>query len=104
MKTDGSPIAQGDVVKYVQHAVMPRTLGPARAFTVTHAELLTSTEISTRLHGEQTGYPDNAMLWFVDLRRTFTFSGPHNTVVTAHIGYQVFDPTTGNLVMFGGMG
>jgi hypothetical protein len=83
---------------------MPRTLNATSPFTVTHAELLTSLAISARLHGEQTGYPNNATLWFVQMHGTFVFPGPGGHTVTSHIGYQVFDPTTGNLVMFGGMG
>lgn len=104
MKNDGGPITQSDVIKYVRAAGMPRTLGPAHSITVTRADLLTSSEISARLHGEQTGYPDNATLWFVEIHGTFVFPAYHGQVVTSHIGYQVFDPITGNLVMFGSMG
>lgn len=104
MKTDGGPITQADVIKYVRAAGMPRTIGPAHAITVTRAELLTSSIISARLHGERTGYSDNATLWFVEIHGTFVFPAYHGQVVTSHIGYQVFDPITGNLVMFGSMG
>lgn len=83
---------------------MPQTLNHTSSFTVTHAALLTSSKISVRLNGEETGYPDSALLWFVELHGTFVFFGPQGRTVTAHIGYQVFDPTTGDLIMFGGMG
>lgn len=104
VKKDGGPITQDDVIKYVQMAGMPGTLNHTSSITVTRAVLLTSSVISAYLHDEQTGYPDSESLWFVEIRGTFVFSGPPGQTVTSHIGYQVFDPTTGNLVMFGGMG
>lgn len=105
MKRDGTPITRQDVIRYVQLAGMPHTLGPSPTLTVTFAELLTSAEISARLHGASTGYASNALLWFVEMRGTFVFPGPpHSHVVQAHVGYQIFDPTTGNLIMYGGLG
>lgn len=103
-KSNNGPITQNDVIKYVQTVGMPRMHNPTGSFTVTRAELLTSSAISARLHGEETGYPDSALLWFVEVHGTFVFFGPQGRTVTAHIGYQVFDPTTGDLVMFGGKG
>lgn len=103
-KSNNGPITQNDVIKYVQTVGMPRMHNPTGSFTVTRAALLTSSAISARLHGEETGYPDSALLWFVEVHGTFVFFGPQGRTVTAHIGYQVFDPTTGDLVMFGGMG
>jgi hypothetical protein len=82
---------------------MPHTLGPSHTFAVTDAELLTSAQISTRLHGESTGYADNALLWFVEMQGTFVFPGLSGDV-QAKLGYQIFDPTTGNLIMFGSLG
>ena len=37
-------------------------------------------------------------------RRTGCFPGPQGQTVSTHISYQVFDPTTGNMVMFGSLG
>lgn len=104
VKKDGSPITQADVIKYVQTSGMPRVLTQAQSVKVTRAELLTSSEISVLLHGEPTGYPDDAMLWFVEMNGTFVFPANLGQTITSHVGYQVFDPITGNLVMYGGMG
>jgi hypothetical protein len=39
------------------------------------------------------------------MRGTFVFPGPPNgKSVTAHVGYQVFDPASGNIVLLGGLG
>lgn len=104
IKKDGGHITRDDVIKYVQMTGMPATINRPSSITITRAELLTSSTISARLHDEQTGYPNEALLWFVEIRGTFVFSGPPGQTVTSHTGYQVFDPTSGNLVMFGGMG
>ncbi len=104
LKPDGSPIRASDVEHYVMTVGMPRTLGPRNPITDVHAELLTSAQISARLHDESTGYPASAQLWFVQMHGTFVFPGPPDgKSVTAHIGYQFFDPVSGNLLMFGGI-
>ena len=84
---------------------MPRTLGRRNPVTDIHPELLTAAQISTHLHGESIGYPNNTVLWFVELRGEFVFPGPPGgQSITAHLGYQVFDPVTGDLIMFGSLG
>jgi len=104
MKTDGGVISASDVENFVQLEGMPRTVGPRSPMTDIHATLLTSAQISTLLKGENTGFADNTLLWFVEMRGTFVFPGPANEPsVIAHVGYQIFDPVTGDRVMFGGL-
>jgi hypothetical protein len=91
-------ITQNDVLRYANQFPMP-LVGRGKA-KVTSAELLTSQQISTVLDGETTGFPDDHALWFVQVSGTFVFPGGKGT---SHHGYEVFDPSTGNLVMFGGM-
>lgn len=105
MKRDGSPIENDDVVKFVEATGMPRTLGPRHPVTGVQAQLLTSAQISARLRGESTGDPDSTVLWFVQMHGTFVFPGPPGEpAITAHLGYEVFDPASGNILMFGGLG
>lgn len=104
MKKDGATITPDDIAKFIQLTGMPRTLGPLGPITDVRAELLTSAEISVRLHGASTGFADGTLLWFVQMRGTFVFPAARGQTVTAHIGYQIFDPVTGNIVMFGGLG
>lgn len=105
LKTTPGPITRDDVVRYVTLNKMPRTLSPSTNSAVTSASLLTSAEISNLLHGESTGFPDGKQLWFVQVRGIFVFPGPPGTLpLVAHLGYEVFDPDTGNLLMFGGLG
>lgn len=97
-------ITREDVVAFVQHSPMPRTLGPRSLPQVIRADLLRSDAISALLRGESTGFPATQLLWFVEVKGTFVFPGPRGSVLTNHLGYEVFQPETGNLVMFGGLG
>jgi hypothetical protein len=99
----GASITKGEVIAYVQTHHMPRMSAPAQPFVVTRAELLRSDVITSLLHGESVGTPDAELLWYVEVKGTFTASGPSDTsVMTFHHGVWVFDPTTGNLLLCGG--
>jgi len=99
----GASITKGEVIAYVQTHHMPRMSAPAQPFVVTRAELVRSDVITTLLHGEIIGTPDDQLLWYVEVNGTFTASGPSDApVLTFHHGVWVFDPTTGNLLLYGG--
>jgi hypothetical protein len=106
----GKVITQADIIRYVTKKGMPRTLSGSRVDYVISVDLLTSGQISNLLHGEQTGLPEAKKLWFVTLKGVFFFPGPSSaqsgkvrSLPACHIGYEVFDPDTGNLYMFGGL-
>jgi hypothetical protein len=59
--------------------------------------------VSLLLQGEDAGFPDDALLCYVELHGDFTFLVPQSVVMRYHRGYEVFDARTGNLVMAGGL-
>ncbi len=99
-QTGTKQITQAIVVQFVQQTGLPHTLPGSSLSAVTSAKLLTSKEISNLLHGEETGLPDSKLLWYVTMQGTFILP-TYNGSVTAHRGYEVFDPDTGNLIMCG---
>jgi len=98
----GPAFTREDAVQYVTSHPMWRNLAPWTPPTIEKVEFLTSRQVSSLLSGESTGLPDNALLCYVQLRGTFTFSGS-TTMVTYHTGFEVFDAHTGNFLMAGGL-
>ncbi len=88
----------------VQYA---KTFGITRAtalkpITVDSAKLLTSAQIANELQGEQTGFAPDHVFWFLRVSGQFAAEFNHQAGVYSH-GVIVIDPTTGNLVMDGGL-
>lgn len=71
--------------------------------TITRAEFLTSKQVTEILRGANTGFADDQLLCYVELKGPFTFSGPPNTNVTYPRGIMIFHAATGNFVMSGGI-
>jgi hypothetical protein len=92
-----------DAKEYV--ATHPLPLGAARDYKpqVTHAEFLTSQQVSERLHGVITGFLANHVLCYMELLGPFSFTGPQGALATYSRGVLIFDAETGNLVISGGM-
>jgi|GEM_PF-2526573 hypothetical protein len=67
---------------------------------VTSAEFLTSSEVSARLN-VSTGQPPGALLCLVTSQGSFRVAGPAGAIRTGTVGYQVFDASTGNLLLEG---
>ncbi|MBV9259408.1 MAG: hypothetical protein JO215_15435 [Ktedonobacteraceae bacterium] len=88
---------RADILQYASQVVMP--IASRGHMQAKSAELLTSQQISKLLAGESTGFSKDHALWFVEVTGSFNFPGKG----LSRRGYEVFDPSTGNLVMFGGM-
>jgi hypothetical protein len=71
--------------------------------TITRAEFLTSKQVKEILRGANTGFADDQLLCYVELKGPFTFSGPPNTTVTYPRGIMIFHAATGNFVISGGI-
>jgi len=69
---------------------------------VARIEFLKAADAETRLHAS-TGLPGAAGVVFVTLNGTFVFSGPSKVTKTYPYAFEVFDATTGNLLLAGGM-
>lgn len=77
--------------------------GKGQKPAITRAEFLTSKQVTEILRGASTGFADDQLLCYVELKGPFTFSGPPNTTVTYPRGIMIFHATTGNFVMSGGI-
>jgi hypothetical protein len=77
--------------------------GKGKRPTITRAEFLTSKQVTEILRGASTGFADDQLLCYVELKGPFTFSGPPNTTVTYPRGIMIFHAATGNFVMSGGI-
>jgi hypothetical protein len=77
--------------------------GKGKKPTITRAEFLTSKQVREILRGASTGFADDQLLCYVELKGPFTFSGPPNTTVTYPRGIMIFHAATGNFVMSGGI-
>jgi hypothetical protein len=90
--------------EYVMAHPLPAFAGGKRERpTITRAEFLTSKQVTEILRGASTGFADDQLLCYVELKGPFTFSGPPNTTVTYPRGIMIFHATTGNFVMSGGI-
>ncbi|MGH2486682.1 MAG: hypothetical protein ACRDHE_11775, partial [Ktedonobacterales bacterium] len=76
-------------------ASMPHNLTTGVSVTIVRIQLVTSTQVVALLDGESTGVPDDTLLYYVDLRGTFTFAGPAGVSATYQHGYEVFDAHSG---------
>lgn len=104
MPNVGTSIGKADVVRYVQLSGIPDLLNGSSLSAVASAEVLTSKQIGILLDGESTGFADTTPLWFVSLQGTFIFHGPSlSPKRTYQKAYEVFDPITGNLLMYGSL-
>lgn len=86
-----------DVARYSQsHAPIHGTV--RGQMTVANVQFMSSSAASVRLRGEQTGLADNRLVAVAEVRGNFTFASPLTHGV-AHRAFEVFDGTTGNLIM-----
>jgi hypothetical protein len=92
-----------DVKQYVATHPIPMGVRQDAKPVISDVEFLTSKQISDRLHGENTGFPDDYPLCYVELQGPVSFAGPSGTRVTYNRGILVFDAHSGNLVMGGGV-
>jgi hypothetical protein len=71
--------------------------GPVK---VTHVEFITSSALSVRLHDENIGRPDAALVCYVQIQGTIILPGVKGAH-TVHTAFEVFDAQTGNLILSG---
>jgi hypothetical protein len=93
-----------DVVRFVAVAdgrSVSRRINANKAPTVSKVEFITEAELKARTAGEGTGLPDDALLCYVELSGDFTIVSPFGKSVNVDTAIQVFDATTGNLMMSG---
>src|SRR5258708_31985413 len=96
----GARITKADVVQWVSTHQTDNQVAGTPSATVISVEFLTSKQVSTRLHGESTGVPDDILLCYVRVHGTFETNPPQGVpAVVYHDGYLVFDAQTGNLLM-----
>lgn len=100
----GSTITEANVARYVDHTPLPLALPGSYVSSIDTPQLISSKKVSMLLHGEQTGYTDSVLLWYVTLHGRFLFSAVAKRIMTSHISYEVFDSITGRLIMFGSVG
>jgi hypothetical protein len=102
--TGGTPaFSVDDAKRYVATHHVPMGLSRDSKPVITRAEFLTSREITDRLHGAASGFPDDYLLCYVELQGPVTFSGPKGAKVTYNRGVLIFDAHSGNLIIGGGM-
>lgn len=103
--TSGTPaFTTTDVAQYIASQSLLRTTS-GQSPKVIKSEFITAQEASTLLQGEYIGRPDNALVCYVELQGPFHTVGPlppGATNPTLSTGYEVFDASTGNLLMYGG--
>jgi hypothetical protein len=92
-----------DARNYVRTHRLPMQVASGTEPVIVRTEFLTSKEVSSLLNGEATGFPDDHMLCYVELRGNFGFAGPPGAWVTYNRAFQIFDARSGNLVMGGGL-
>jgi hypothetical protein len=92
-----------DAKEYVASHHLPMAFAGDKKPEVIKAEFLTSKQVSDRLNGLTTGFPDNYAVCYVELQGPVTFSGPQGSRVTYNRGVLIFDAHTGNLVIGGGI-
>jgi hypothetical protein len=78
-------------------------IGVAHNVHATAVSFITSGEVSKRLDGASTGFPDDTALCFVEMQGEFTFSGPKGSAPRYERAFEVFDAKSGNLLMAGGL-
>jgi hypothetical protein len=102
----GPAFSTTDVTTYVTQHPMWRSTSPQVPVTVLQVVLASSKDVSALLGGMPTDQPSSALLYYVKVGGTFTFAGANGQIIggqAAHLGYEVFDAHTGNLLMAGGL-
>lgn len=102
VSSNSAAFTTNDVVQYVGTHLLPDATISGSKPVIKKVEFLTNQEVSMLLGGESVGTSDNTLLCYVELQGTFTFYGPRGAQVTYHIGIEVFDAHTGNLLITGG--
>jgi hypothetical protein len=99
-----------DVINYITTHPMLFTNTPDSTIKVGENDIafITSKEVNRFINRQNTGIPDNYLLCFALLTGPFTFSGPptdkgQSSTGTYAQAYEVFDATTGNLLMGGAL-
>lgn len=97
-----------DVIKYVNTHNIPFNAALLSSHSVEQIAFITSRQVNDLLHRQNTHIPDNYLLCFVTFDGTFIFSGPpgangKTSTITYQRAFEVFDATTGNLLMGGGL-
>lgn len=96
------PFSKADVAAYLVKHNLPRNQGSATSIQVDNLEFLSSSDVSARLAGVQTGMAGNARLGFATLRGEFLLTGPSGTKTARFTrAYAAFDAASGNLLMVG---
>lgn len=72
--------------------------------SVDAVRFLSAQEVSKLLNGESTGQPDSTPLCYVQIHGEYQYASPDGHTVVFHAGFEVFDATTGNLLMAGALG
>jgi len=91
-----------DVKQYVSTHRPAMSTG-AQGYTITRAEFLPSRQVNMLLNGARTGVEDDRLLSYVELRGTFSFTGPRGITVSYPRAVEIFDAHTGNLLVAGGL-
>jgi hypothetical protein len=101
-KGSGLAFTAVDVTQYSRSNALPhaRTEGKVNVVAV---HFMTSKAASALLAGEPTGLGDDQLVAIAEVHGTFTFTTPQ-TQGTAHRAFEVFDGTTGNLLMLSVLG
>lgn len=102
-----------DVSNYVNTHAMPGNLAPRANVRVLQFLCGPVAPTLTAILGGPitTGLPDDTLVCFVELQGTFIFAGPavpsadhpQRQQVSFTLGFEVFDATTGNLLIEGGI-
>jgi hypothetical protein len=87
-------VASQKVLKLANRDLTPRLM---------RADFMDSGKVSVALNGATTGFPPGYMLCLVELQGPFSFTGPPGATAVYPRGVLVFDATTGNLVITGGL-
>lgn len=101
LTTTGAAFTANDVTQYLNTHPVPQAVNPQLPPTIAQILFLKSRDVVTLLHGEPTGFPDDTMLCYVELQGQFNYSGPGQTYIFPK-SIEVFDATTGNLVLVRG--
>lgn len=99
-RSDSTPsYTTADAVQYATTHQMWRNLSASRS-SVVSVRFMSGGTVETLLH-TSIGEPSDAVMCYVEMTGTFTFPGL-NGPVSYHRGFEVFDASTGNLLLAGG--
>ncbi len=104
----GGPPTSADVKAFVtKHGFPGGKTVSGGAPTVLQITLMSAKQAKALLKGESTDRPDTAMVFYVQLQGPFVLSMPTPPgikPITVQKGEELFDATTGNLILFGSSG